>query len=167
MRLNRFLDVMIAVFLLSTSLLVNVMKADDTIDSRVDAYFDIEFVTGTVLHINIVMDVYKLTIDKTYNADDIKIASDQEMGALRYELYLLLKNQLAEIFKEAEISNFSMPIYDGERFNEILNVKLTASFFNLRDSFSFWDILIGFIYTGVLLFLIYLLSKDIREPKVI
>jgi len=44
---------------------------------------------------------------------------------------------------------------------------ITASFFNFRDSLSLWDFFIGSVYTGVLLFLIYLLSKDIQDPEVI
>jgi hypothetical protein len=134
MRLCKILDIILAVMLLSSFLLVNVAIAEDEIENKVNASIDIEFVTGTNLNVDIAMDVYRLTTDKTYDAAGIKSASEQELGAFRLKLYLMLEEQLEEIFANANMLNFTMPIFDGDKFNDDFNVELTPSFFNLNES---------------------------------
>lgn len=143
MRLSKLLDVIMFILLLTSLFLVNATTAEDTIENRVNASFDIEFVNGTNLNVDITMNVYKLTTYKAYDAEEIANASDEEMGALKYELYLLLKNQLEGIFENADISNFAMPTYDGGKFNEVLNVKLTSSFFEMNNSVTAHDFING------------------------
>ncbi|MCK5030355.1 MAG: hypothetical protein KAR64_02715, partial [Thermoplasmatales archaeon] len=65
MRLYKILDMILVVLLLSSLLLVNVAIAEDEIENKVNASIDIEFVTGTDLNVDIAMDVYQLTTDKT------------------------------------------------------------------------------------------------------
>jgi len=113
---------------------INTASADDAPDSLVDATFTIEFVTGTELVVDVAMTAYKLTIDEAYTADEIASAVDEKMGALKYAVFLLLKNQINTVFENAEISNFELPTYSSGVFNEELNVKLTSSYFGLNDS---------------------------------
>lgn len=141
MHLSKLL-VMIIVTLTLLSFSMETVGVEDNYESRVDTSFEIEFTTGTEFNVDITMDVYRLTTDRTYNAIEIKSASDQEMGALRYELFLLLKSQIEVIFENADILNFTMPIFNGENFNEVLTVKLTPSFFNLSENINL-DVLIN------------------------
>ena len=136
MHLFKILDIIIVLLLLflSSFALVDVANAEDEIENKVNASIDIEFLTGTYLNINIDMDVYQLTTDKTYSATGIKSASEQEIGAFRLKLYMMLQDQLEEIFANAKFLNFTMPTFDGDKFNEDFNVELTSSFFDLNES---------------------------------
>jgi len=143
MRLNKLLDIIIIILLLISLFLINTTIAEETIESRVDASFDIEFVNGTYLNVDITMNVYEITTDKTYTAEEIKTAGLEELGAIKLALYLELKSQLEEVFENADISNFEMPQYDDEKFNEVLNVELTSSFFEMNDSVNAHDFING------------------------
>ena len=113
---------------------VHSISAEEGADSLVDATFDIAFVTGTDLIVDITMDVNKITTDEEFNAEEIANAIPEDMGTIKYELYLLIENQLEGVFLNAEILNFSRPEYDNGQFNEVVNVKLTESFFELNES---------------------------------
>lgn len=143
MRLNKLLDIITIILLLISLFLINTTIAEETIESRVDASFDIEFVNGTYLNIDITTNVYEITTDETYTAEEIKTAGLEELGAIRLALYLELKSQLEEVFENADISNFEMPQYDDEKFNEVLNVELTSSFFEMNDSVNAHDLING------------------------
>jgi len=150
MRLCNILDIVLVVLLLSSFSFVNVASAEDEIENKVDASIDIEFVTGTDLNVDIAMDVYQLTTDKTYDAVGIKSASEQELGAFRLKLYLTLEEQFEEIFANANILNFTMPTFDGDKFNEDFNVELTTSFFNLNESVNSEKFINGVLDIGAI-----------------
>ena len=148
MRLSRLTSLIMIILILSSFFIINVTTAEDTIDNIVAAEFFIDFVTGTNLEIDILMDAHKLTTDKTYTAEEIKSASDLNLGAFSYLLYQMLDRQLEETFKNAEISNFTIPIFDGDKFTEELNVKLNSSFFGLNDSVNANDFINGILDIG-------------------
>jgi len=152
MQLYNILDIILVVLLLflSSFALVNVATAEDEIENKVNASINIEFVTGTDLNVNITMDAYELTTDKTYDATGIKSASEQELGAFRLKLYLMLEEQLEEIFANANILNFTMPTFDGYKFNEDFNVELTSSFFNLNESVNSEEFINGVLDMGAI-----------------
>ena len=155
MHLNRVLHRSVTTFvclcILFSVFFVYNISADDEPDSLVDASFNIEFVTGTDLLVDVTMDVYKLTTYKVYDADAIKNAVEQDMGALRYALFLLLKNQLEAVFENANISNFEMPAFNGENFNETLVVKLTPTFFKLNASVNSENLINGVLDMGAVI----------------
>ncbi len=138
MRLNtvlrRIMKIFVSLCFISSTFFINIASAEDVPESLVDATFTIEFVTGTDLVIDVTMTAYKLTTDHAYTAEEIASASDEERGALKLSIYLLLKNQINIVFRDADISNFEMPTYSSGVFNEELNVKLTSTFFGLNDS---------------------------------
>jgi len=148
--LRRGADIFVSLCLLFSILFINTVSAEDTPDSLVDATFTIEFVTGTELVVDVTMTAYKLTTDETYDADAIKSATDDEMGALTYELYLMLKSQIDVVFEDAEISSFERPIYSSGVFNEELNVKLTSSFFGLNESVDSESLVNGVLDMGAI-----------------
>lgn len=138
MRLNTVLRGIIKIFVslcfISSTFFITTVSAEDVPESIVDATFTIEFVTGTDLVVDVTMTAYKLTTDHAYTAEEVASASEEEMGALKLSIYLLLKNQINIVFEDADVSNFEMPTYNSGIFNEELNVKLTSAFFGLNDS---------------------------------
>jgi hypothetical protein len=150
MHLNKLLDVIITISILSSFLFTNFTIGEEIIDNKVNASFDIEFVSGTYLNVYITMDAIKLTTDKTYDSEEIKTASDQEMGALKFQLYLMLDEQLKGFFKNADILNFSMPVFDNGLFYENINVELTSSFFNLNESVDSNNLINGILDMGAI-----------------
>jgi len=150
MRLNRLISLITGVLILSSFFIVNVTSADDTIDNLVVAEFYIYFETSTSLNLEITMDAQKLTTDHTYDAGGIKSATDQELGAFRLLLYQMLDRQLDATFKNADVLNFSMPIFDGDKFYEQLNINLTSSFFGLNDSVNANDFINGMLDMGAI-----------------
>ena len=159
LKTHNILGVMFTSLLFMNAFLIPSVLADDTtIDSWVEAFFDIEFETGVDLSVHVTMNVHKLTTYKSYSAEEIRAADDQEMGALRYELYLMLKNQLDRMFPNADLLNFSMPTYSSENpegkkgivsyeppavFNGDVQVKLSSAFFGLNASVDSEDFING------------------------
>ena len=128
------MKIFVSLCFISSTFFINTASAEDAPESLVDATFTIEFVTGTNLVVDVTMTVYKLTTDHAYTAEEIASASDEEMGALKLSIYLLLKNQINIVFGDTDVSNFEMPTYSSGVFTEELNVKLTSTFFGLNDS---------------------------------
>lgn len=122
--------------------------ATDITDSSADAQFTLTFISGTMIDVTILMDAHRLTTDKTYTAQDIAHATDEERGALKYELYLLLKGQLDDIFKNSERTNFSLPSYTNGYFYETLTINLTSTFFGLNDSIDVKNFINGLLDMG-------------------
>ena len=148
MRLGRLTSLITVVLILFSFFMVNVTTADDTIDNIVVADFYIDFVTGTNLDLEIIMDTHRLTTDETYTEDEIKNADDLKLGAFSFLLYQMLERQLDETFKNADILNFSIPTFDGDKFSEQLNIKLTTSFFGLNNSVNVDDLINGVLDMG-------------------
>ncbi|KYK28355.1 hypothetical protein AYK20_01220 [Thermoplasmatales archaeon SG8-52-1] len=145
---SRLISLVMIVSFVSSFFLINTVPAEDTIDNLVSAEFYIVFETGTDLKIDIAIQADKLTTDQTYNALGIKNANEQELGAFRLLLYQMLDRQLDIVFQNAEIKNFTMPVFDGETFNEELNVELTTSFFEINESIDVYEFINGVLDLG-------------------
>jgi hypothetical protein len=150
MRLNKLICFIMILLILFSSFLVNVATADDTIDNLVVAEFYVYFVTGSSLDLEVIMDAQKLTTDKTYYSQDIKNASERDLGAFELLLYQMLDRQFDETFKNADVLNFSMPVFDGNKFSEKLNINLTSSFFGLNESVNSNDFINGVLDIGAI-----------------
>ena len=142
------MKIFVSLCFISSTFFINTASAEDAPESLVDATFTIEFVTGTNLVVDVTMTAYKLTTDHAYTAEEIASASDEEMGALKLSIYLLLKNQINIVFGDAQILNFEMPTYSSGIFNEELNVKLTSTFFGLNDSVNAESLINGVLDMG-------------------
>lgn len=117
--------------------IIGVHAQEESSDNRVTATFATTFQTGTDLQVDITMDVQQFTTDKTYTSSDIQTLNNaEEMGAIKYGLYVQMKNQLKGVFPDASLLNFTMPTYSTatQKFTETLNVQLSPSFFNLNQS---------------------------------
>jgi hypothetical protein len=142
------MKIFVSLCFISSTFFINTASAEDAPESLVDATFTIEFVTGTNLVVDVTMTAYKLTTDHAYTAEEIASASDEEMGALKLSIYLLLKNQINIVFGDAQILNFEMPTYSSGVFNEELNVKLTSTFFGLNGSVNAESLVNGVLDMG-------------------
>jgi len=145
------MKIFVSLCFISSTFFINTASAEDAPESLVDTTFTIEFVTGTDLVVDVTMTAYKLTTDHAYTAEEIASASDEEMGALRLSIYLLLKNQINIVFGDAKVSNFEMPTYSSGVFNEELNVKLTSAFFGLNDSVDSESMINGVLDMGAVI----------------
>jgi len=142
------MKIFVSLCFISSTFFINTASAEDAPESLVDATFTIEFVTGTDLVVDVTMTAYKLTTDHAYTAEEIASASDEEMGALKLSIYLLLKNQINIVFGDTDVSNFEMPTYSSGVFTEELNVKLTSAFFGLNDSVNAESLVNGVLDMG-------------------
>ncbi len=145
------MKIFVSLCFISSTFFINTASAEDAPESLVDTTFTIEFVTGTDLVVDVTMTAYKLTTDHAYTAEEIASASDEEMGALKLSIYLLLKNQINIVFGDAQILNFEMPTYSSGVFNEELNVKLTSTFFGLNDSVNAESLINGVLDMGAVI----------------
>ena len=158
--LRTFSEMFLIVALICTSLFVQYSHADKEIQNLVDAVFEVEFESGTELKLDITMDVRKITTDKTYFGSEIGSASQQELGAFRLKLYLMLESQLDEIFNFANLLNFTMPEFDGNNFKESLQIKLTNSFFKVNESINIDDFINGLLDMGAVIDYIFKLKAE-------
>lgn len=134
----------IKIILIATTFsLVNIANANDEPDSIADASFDIMFETSTNLTVEVKMNIHRITTDKIYTAQDINNAGAEEIGAIRYAVYLKLNKQLSEMFKNVKLLNFEMPIYENGQFKESFNVEIMPSFFNLSEEMNTANFLTG------------------------
>jgi hypothetical protein len=138
--------------LIASFLFVNVVYADEEIDNLVFATFNIDFVSGTEIEIEVNMQVEKITTDFTYTADEIKIAGEQEIGAFRLLLFQMLKDQINDMFPNAELENFRQPPNEKDTniFNSNFTVNLNSLYFGLNDSVNANDFINGVIDMGAI-----------------
>jgi len=134
MQLERMINLLICLTLLLSFIIISSVAAEDEIENLVEATFYIEFISGSELNIEIILNPEKLTTDRIFSLEEIKSATAQQIGALGYLLYIMLEKQLDVTFENAEIKNFEIPEFDGNKFTEELNVSLSPSFFNLDNS---------------------------------
>jgi hypothetical protein len=150
MRLNRLIIFLITTSILFSALSIKTVKAENDIENLVNAIFNIEMKSATDLEINVEITAYKLTIDKTYDYEEIKSASEQDLGSFRLLLYQMLEKQIENTFENAEITDLNRPAFDGEKFNEILNVTLDSSFFGLNENVNAQTLINGVIDMGAI-----------------
>ena len=129
-------------------------------DTLVSAVFDIAFISGTQLSIDISVTPQKLITDKVYFSSDIIHASSEELGALKYAVFLMLRDQLDFLFKGASLDNFSMPVHQSGQFFESLDVTLHSAFFNMNASVAAGEFINGFLDMGATISYIFPFSSE-------
>lgn len=128
---TRMYTVSILLMLLVCSLFIPRVSADVQPDSLVDATMTFTYQNGTSFLADISLDVNKITTYTTYTKSQISSATEEEQGAIQYQLYLMLKDQLNDMFKMPQFADFEMPVYEGGKFYETLSIHLDTSFFSL------------------------------------
>jgi hypothetical protein len=123
-------------------------SAQEAIDNKINATILIEFINATNFDIHITLNAMQITTDQVYNANQIQSASEQEIGAFRLALYLELKEQLEQVFPNAQFFNFTMPVFNVNTFTEELRLKLPSTFFNLNENVNADNLINGALDIG-------------------
>ena len=119
---------------------------DEEIDNFVEALFNIKFLSATDLLLDITIDPIQLSMaGEIFKSDQIKNANEQDLGSFRLLLFQMLESQLKDTFPNANILNFSRPIFDEGIFNEQLNIELTSAYYGLNESIKTYDFINGIL----------------------
>ena len=153
MRLTKIVDLSIASFLIISLLLVNTTFAEETIDDKVMAEFDIEFLNGNNLKIDVEIEVEQINVfDTIYTKneiDDIAANNQQVLGAIKLRLRDTAKNSIKTAFKDAQVVALKqIPDYGSGLFHDEFSVNLTAAFFDINDTVNVYDFVNGVLDIG-------------------
>jgi len=146
---------LISLFLILSSLIVSNVSSEDAVNTVVSAFFSIEMISGTELNISVELDVEKIILTGrtvVYDSDDIKSLANENsliLGAIENELSILTSQTLAESFENAEIyAENVLPTYENHKFYDNFVVNLTATFFELNNSVSSYELVNGILDMG-------------------
>ena len=153
MHLGKLLDAMLVILLLLSFIFVNVTIAEDEIESKVNANFDIEFVTGTDLKISVTLDVDEITVfGITYDGSGIQTVANNDletMGAIKLRLRQLLGGQIESSFEYASVTALNAkPTYENTEFHDEYGINLTSAFFGLNETVNSHDFINGVMDMG-------------------
>ncbi len=153
MHLGKLLDKILIILIFFSFILVNTTIAEDGIESKVNANFDIEFVTGTDLKIIVNLDVDEIIIfDTNYDSNSIQTASNDDletMGAIKLRLRQLIESQIESSFEFASVDALiSKPTYNNTKFHDEYGITLTSAFFDLNEMVNSNDFINGVMDMG-------------------
>jgi len=147
------------ILLLSSHFFSLIGTAADS-DNLVVANFDIVLVSGTQMILDITVTPKKLTTDRVYFHSDILSATSEELGALKYAVFLMLKDQLSTIFRGVTLNNFSLPTHKAGVFTESLDLTLNSVFFNMNATVNAQDFVNGFLDMGASISYVFPFSAE-------
>lgn len=131
-------------------------------ETWVDAFFDITFINGTFLDVNIKLNAHKIKIfDKSYNASEIRTRYDEDGAAFKLVLYNYIESLLDDsVFPHCE-NEIGRPYVDedsllqtsGSPYDPIVfymdcNISLTTAFFDVENISSIGDFVNGILDMG-------------------
>jgi len=154
MRLSRLFLIIIVVSFLTPLCLVNTTSAQDNLESRVDATFNINFLTATELNLDVSMDVSEITLisGSVYTGTEIQALAntDSEMlPVIKYALKLILTDQIEQTFEKATVTTLNeIPSYADGKFNDDFNVNLTSEFFGMNETVNAHNFFNGVLDMG-------------------
>ena len=154
MRLSRLFLIIIVVSFLTPLCLVNTTSAQDNLESRVDATFNINFLTATELNLDVSMDVSEITLisGSVYTGTEIQALAntDSEMlPVIKYALKLILTDQIEQTFEKATVTTLNeIPSYEDGKFNDDFNVNLTSEFFGMNETVNAYNFVNGVLDMG-------------------
>ncbi len=137
--LRRGMKIVVSLCLVFSTFFISVIATEETPDSLVDATITVEFITGTNLKINTVLDVQRINVfDTAYNnaeIENIATTNLEILGAIKLSLRNLLKNQIESSFENAIVTAINqIPDYQNKLFYDEFAVDLVSSYFGLNDS---------------------------------
>ncbi len=150
MRLIKFVTVILAALVFSSFFIVKSANAQDTSNNLVNATFNIELVSATNFSINIELIVNKLTLsgsDVSYTGEEIESIANTDpslLGAIEYELQILIKNTLTQSFEKNNVKSLKvLPKYENNKFYNTFNVDLTPLYFNMDETVDIYSVING------------------------
>jgi hypothetical protein len=137
--------------------LIPITLADNGTDSIVDAQFDIEFISGTKLKLNVIMDVKQITVfSSTYGKSEIQVLANDDletMGAIKLRLRQMLEEQIEVTFEFADITALmNKPTYENGQFYDEYSIILNSAFFDLNRSINTSDFINGLLDMDAVIF---------------
>jgi len=153
MQKNKLLDLVIAILLLFSFNFTILISAEDTIDSRVEATFNIEYITATDFKTNVDLDVSQITVFNTvYDSSEIQNIAETDLetlGAIKLRLRDLLENQIEALFENADTTALNnRPTYENGKFLDEFSINLTSLFFGMNDTVDAHDFINGVLDMG-------------------
>jgi len=148
--LHGLITIYVIISILFSILFIPNTLADINSESIVDAHFDITFISGTKLHISVIMDVKKITVFSTpYDKDEIQIVANNDpetMGAIKLRLRQMLEEQMESSFYYGNITPLNnKPTYENTLFYDEYSINLTSTFFNLNKTVSAYNFINGIL----------------------
>ena len=150
MRLIKFVTVILAALVFSSFFIVKSANAQNTSNNLVNATFNIELVSATNFSINIELIVNKLTLsgsDVSYTGEEIESIANTDpslLGAIEYELQILIKNTLTQSFEKNNVKSLKvLPNYENNKFYNTFNVDLTPLYFNMDETVDIYSVING------------------------
>jgi hypothetical protein len=131
--------------------------ADNGIDSIVDAQFDIQYISGTKLQVNVVMDIKQITVfSSTYGKSEIQMLANDDLetiGAIKLRLRQMLEEQIGSTFEFANITTLmNKPTYENGKFYDEYSIILNSMFFDLNKTVNTSDFINGLLDMDAVIF---------------
>lgn len=159
MHLKRLLALSVVyLVLLSTILITQTISAEEDAENKIDAVFDLEMISATDFRTNCELTVHKLKMSgsgKTYSdtqIEAISISDEGMLGAIRYQLQILINETLSESFEKCKIKALDdLPSYVSGKFYADFSINLTTSYFDINETINLHNFLNGILDMGALL----------------
>jgi hypothetical protein len=158
MHSKRLLALSVVYLLLSTILITQTISAEEDAENKIDAVFDLEMISATDFKTNCELTVHKLKMSgsgKTYSDTQIEAISTSDegmLGAIRYQLQILINETLSESFEKCKIKALDdLPYYENGKFYADFSINLTTSYLNVNETINLHNFLNGILDMGALL----------------
>lgn len=148
--LIRLLNFILIIFVILNSISSFSLAVEEN-ENNIEATLSIVYINGTNFNVDVNIKIKKITTDRIFYENEINFVSEQDLGAFRFKLYEMLKNQINVLFKDAYLSNFSMPVFSNGFFNETFEVELNNNFFDLNESVNTNNLVNGVLDMGALI----------------
>jgi len=157
MRSSRLLVVIMSMVFMTSLFLCNGISAEDSVDAIVDADFDISFLDGTHLDINITMNVIEAVafgvVYDSLGIRDLAVSTEHDdieaLGVIKSNLHNSLENQIEGVFENANIVSLNnKPRYKSMVFYENYVVNFTSVFFGVDEKVNVYNLVNGVLDMG-------------------
>ena len=148
MYLNRLINITIALLIILMSFIAIPVNADEDIENKVEAEFNIEFKSATDLKIIITSDVSKIyleALETSYTGGEIASIANtnpSRMSIIKYALKGMMKNQIKQTFGNVTVTD-DLPAYENDLFYDEFDVNLTSAFFGMNETVNAHDFING------------------------
>ena len=124
------------------------VNADEDIENKVEAEFNIEFKSATDLKISVTADVSKIyleALETSYTGGEITSIANtnpSRMSIIKYALKGMTKNQIKQTFGNVTVTD-DLPAYENDLFYDEFDVNLTSAFFGMNETVNAHDFING------------------------
>ena len=156
----------VAECLIFTCVFLFIFCISTTASDNVETDCSFEFIDGTHLTVDMVIDVHEITLPEngiTYTQLEIQALSKSNpemIGAIKFSVKGLMLDQLYESFPGAQIDSLQeLPVYANGVFTDECVISLSSTFFSLNDSVDSNLLINGFLDCGAYVNYTFLLKS--------